>query len=152
MVTERVTQNTTCMGEHARRALFVSADPFLRPKTLKPGLLALAISVGASGCQRVFESPPTFTTPYQAVVLTNGQIYFGKLEKFGSTYPVLTDVFYVQSQVNPETKQVISRLTRRGKEWHAPERMILNAHHILLVEPVMPDSQVAKLIEKSKTD
>ncbi len=74
----------------------------------------------------------------------------GRLEKLGSAYPVLTEVYYVQTQVNPEAKQVANTLVKRGKEWHAPERMILNASHILLVEPVTPDSTVAKLIDELK--
>ena len=87
---------------------------------------------------------------YHAVLLTNGQVYFGRLEKLGSAYPVLTEVYYVQTQVNQEAKQVANTLVKRGKEWHAPERMILNASHILLVEPVTPDSTVAKLIDELK--
>lgn len=59
------------------------------------------------------------TAPYHAVLLTNGQVLFGKLEKAGSPYPVLRDVFYLQSQVNPETKQVGTTLIKRGKEIHA---------------------------------
>ena len=87
-------------------------------------------------------------TPYQAVLLTNGQVYYGRLDKLGSPFPVLTEVYYVQSQVNQDTKQVSNTLIRRGKEWHGPDRMILNGAHILLVEPVRTDSAVAKIIEE----
>jgi len=45
----------------------------------------------------------------------------------------LTEVYYVHSQVNQDTKQVSNTLIRRGKEWHSPERMILNGAHIVLV-------------------
>jgi hypothetical protein len=93
---------------------------------------------------------PAFETPYQAVLLTGGQVYFGKLEGFGTAYPVLREVFYVQSQVNPETKAVTSILVQRGSEWHGPDRMYLNPGHIILVEPVGPNSQMAKLIAEKK--
>jgi hypothetical protein len=76
------------------------------------------------------------------------ELFYGRLDKLGSAFPVLTDVHYVQSQVNPETKQVSNTLVRRAREWHAPDRMTLNAAHILLVEPVRADSAVAKLIEE----
>ncbi len=89
-------------------------------------------------------------TPYQAVLLTNGLAYFGKLERGGSAYPVLRDVYYIQSQVDQQTKQVANTLVKRGKEWHGPDAMILNATHILFIEPVSPDSQVAKLIEDAQ--
>jgi hypothetical protein len=54
----------------------------------------------------------------QAVLLTNGSVYFGHLQYYGSSHPVLTDVFYVVSQTDPETKQVKSSLIKRGKEMH----------------------------------
>ncbi len=90
------------------------------------------------------------TTPYQAVLLSNGSAYFGKLEGLGTPWPVLKDVFYVQSAQNPETKAVSNILVKRGKEWHSPDRMILNANTILFVEPVKPGSRVAELISQAK--
>jgi len=91
-----------------------------------------------------------FETTYQAVLLDNGSVYFGKLQGAGTPYPVLTDVYYVQSQVNQETKEVKNILIRRGNEWHAPDRMYLNARHIVLIEPVGPNSKVAELIAQDK--
>lgn len=90
------------------------------------------------------------TTPYQAVLLSNGSAYFGQLEGLGTPYPVLRDVFYVQSVTDPQTKQVSNILVKRGKEWHAPDRMILNANMIVLVEPVSTGSRVAQLISQAK--
>jgi hypothetical protein len=92
----------------------------------------------------------SMTTPYQAVLLRNGSAYFGHLEGLGTPYPVLTEVFYVQNAQNPQTKQVSSILVKRGKEWHSPDRMILNADQIVLVEPVSPTSRVAQLIAQAK--
>jgi hypothetical protein len=96
------------------------------------------------------EAEIKFDTTYQAVLLDNGSVYFGKLQGVGTDYPVLTDVYYVQSQANQETKEVRSILIRRGSEWHSPDRMVLNARHIVLMEPVGPNSQVAKLIGQDK--
>ena len=90
------------------------------------------------------------TTSYQAVLLSNGSAYFGHLEGLGSPYPVLKEVYYVQSVQDPQTKQVNNILVKRGKEWHAPDRMILNAALIVLVEPVNPSSRVAQLITQAK--
>lgn len=86
------------------------------------------------------------TSTYHAVLLTNGQAFYGRLENLQSEQPVLRDVFYVQSRINPETKQPHNVLVKRGGEWHSPDRMILNKRHVLLVEPVKEDSQVAKFI------
>ena len=88
------------------------------------------------------------TTQFTAVVLTSGQSFFGTIENAESPYPVLTNVYYVQTQLNPETKEVKNILIKRGDEWHAPDRMVLNAQHILFMEPVTQNSTVAKLIDE----
>ncbi|HUJ33198.1 MAG TPA: hypothetical protein VLY23_18095 [Candidatus Acidoferrum sp.] len=91
-----------------------------------------------------------FTTPFQAVLLANGSVYFGHLQEYGSSHPVLTDVYYIVTQTNPETKQTNNVLVKRGKELHAPDRMYLNPSQILFVEPVGVNSKVAQLIEQAK--
>ena len=92
-----------------------------------------------------------FQTPYQAVLLVNGSVYFGRLEGYGTRFPALLDAYYVQSSTNPETKQVTNVLVKRGKELHGPDRMYLNPNQIILVEPVGTSSKVAQLISESKT-
>ena len=87
---------------------------------------------------------------YYAVLLANGSVYFGRLEGLGSPFPVLHDVYYVQSAQNPDTKQVSNVLVKRGKEWHGPDRMIIAGKSIIFVEPVGVDSKVAQLIADSK--
>jgi hypothetical protein len=91
----------------------------------------------------------TFSTPYQAVLLTNGSAYFGKLEGYGTPRPVLTEVYYIATQTNPETKQSTNVLVKRGKELHEPDRMYLNPNQILCVEPVGEKSKVAQLIAQA---
>ena len=61
-----------------------------------------------------------FTTPYQAVLLANGSVYFAQLEGFGGRHPVLTNVFYIVSQINPDSKQMNNVLVKGGKELHEP--------------------------------
>jgi len=114
------------------------------------GFLLVAAAIALYGVSLFNKTSIAMTTPYQAVLLTNGQAYFGKLEGLGTAYPVLKEVFYVQSVQNPETKQVSNILVKRGKEWHSPDRMILNANMIVLVEPVNPNSRVAQLIAEAK--
>jgi hypothetical protein len=121
---------------------------------LKRVLLSIvAVIVIAAGAVYWYKRPaatPEMTTPYQAVLLSNGSAYFGRLEGLGTPFPVLRDVFYVQSSQDPQTKQVSNILVKRGKEWHAPDRMILNSNMIVLVEPVSPGSRVAQLIAQAQ--
>ncbi len=109
--------------------------------------LIIAAALGTMAYQSVHShGAPELSTAYHAVALTNGQAYFGRIEALGADYVTMRDVFYIQSRVNPDTKAVANILVKRGGEWHAPDRMILNREHILLIEPVKEDSQVAKLI------
>lgn len=91
---------------------------------------------------------PALSTPYHAVLLMNGQAFFGRVQSLDAEYVVLQDVYYIQSRQNPETKQVSNVLVKRGQEWHSPDRMILNKRQVILLEPVTETSQVAKLIQE----
>ena len=115
-----------------------------------------ALVAAAALCVIVYQGwhghrAPELSTPYHAVALTNGQVFFGRIDSLDGDYTVLRDVFYIQSRQNPDTKQVANVLIKRGGEWHAPDRMILNRQHVVLIEPVKEDSQVAKLIAEQNT-
>lgn len=112
------------------------------------GIIVIVAASMLVGCGRHHE-PVAFTTPYQAVLLTNGMAYYGKLEGYGTSRPVLTEVYYIVTQNNPETKQTSNVLVKRGKELHEPDRMYLNPNQILFVEPVGEKSKVAQLIAQA---
>jgi hypothetical protein len=102
------------------------------------------------GCDKVGSQKINFKTDHQAVVLPNGQVYFGKVE-LGPDYITLTDVFYIQGQVKKDTKEVTNILVKRGKEWHSPDAMYISTRAIAMIEPVAADSQVAKLIKEARS-
>ena len=108
----------------------------------------LAVLMLGPGCTR--EADLKFETTYQAVVLDNGQVFIGKLEQGGSAYPLLREVFYIQRLTEGDKKEVKNVLLKRGNEWHKPDYMRLNARHIVLIEPVAPESRMAKLIQEAK--
>jgi hypothetical protein len=112
--------------------------------------LMVALAVIAAGWMVSHRSAVAFAETYQAVLLSNGQTYFGRLEGYGTENPVLREVYYVQSGLN-EQKQPTNILMRRGKEaWHGPDRMYLNPRQIIMVEPVGPTSRVYELIRDLK--
>jgi hypothetical protein len=101
------------------------------------GFLAIA-TAGWHVVGNMRDASVRFSTPYQAVLLTNGAAYFGHLSGYGGQFPVLTEVYYVVSQTNPETKpgeskQINNVLVKRGRELHEPDRMYLNPTQILFV-------------------
>lgn len=124
-------------------------------KAVKVVLVCLVAACATMGYEvmrmRRAMDPPAFTTTYQAVLLDNGQVYYGKLAGLGTRFPVMTDVYYILRTEDPKTKQIHNVLVKRGKELHAPTETVLNARHILMVEPVGPSSEVARLIAQSQT-
>ena len=88
---------------------------------------------------------------HYAVVLNNGQSIFAHVDRVNTGELELSDVYYVQSRMNPETKEVQNALVRRGMiEWHSPKKMLVNTRNVLIMEPVDPESKVAKLIAEQK--
>ena len=105
-------------------------------------LAVLALFLGCSGGVK-------FPTEYQAVFLDNGQVYFGKVSDTGSAYILLDDVYYIQRVEEADKKEVKNVLIKRGNELHGPEFMRINTRHVVLIEPVSPDSRVAQLIREA---
>ena len=90
---------------------------------------------------------------YQAVFLSNGQAYFGKLHDYYTSRPYMTDVYYFQSNNQPAgTAQNTSGnqlLVKLGQEIHSPEnKLILNKDSILFVENLSDDGKVVQAIKK----
>ena len=95
------------------------------------------------------------TSDYQAVFLTNGQVYFGKLSGTGSDWVTLKDIYYlqVQQQVQPtdENSQQQPNLTlvKLGNELHGPvDEMKINKDQILFWENLKSDGKVVEAIVK----
>lgn len=96
---------------------------------------------------------------YQAVFLTNGQVYFGKVSKVDNSYVKLTDIYYlqVQQQVQPEDKskqadqQPQVSLAKLGGELHGPEdTMFISRQQVLFWENLKEDGKVTKAIKDYK--
>jgi hypothetical protein len=113
-------------------------------------LLLIGFAFFLSGCDKAGSQKINFKTEHQAVFLPNGQVYFGKVE-IGPDYITLTDVFYIQSQMNKDTKEMTNSLVKRGKEWHSPDAMYISKGAVAMIEPVAADSQVAKLIKEARS-
>ncbi len=96
---------------------------------------------------------------YQALFLTNGQVYFGKLTKVDSSYVKLTDIFYLQVQqtVQPKDSSASSAnnqqvsLAKLGGELHGPEDvMYVSRQQVLFWENLKDDGKVVKAISAYK--
>ncbi|MDO8566358.1 MAG: hypothetical protein Q7S04_04200 [Candidatus Moranbacteria bacterium] len=99
------------------------------------------------------------SSKYQAVFLSNGQTYFGKVVSPNEKYVSLTDVYYLvlkqplQNQKNENTDQNQEQakpeysLIKLGKEMHGPTSMSINKDQILFIENLADDSKVVTAIK-----
>lgn len=101
------------------------------------------------------------SSKYQAVFFTNGQTYFGKLTQVDDNYLRLTDIFYLQSQNQPEgdannpqseeKAQSNVTLIKLGDEIHGPEdEMMIEKSNVLFYENIKADGKVGQSIATYK--
>ncbi|UCH49671.1 MAG: hypothetical protein JSU95_07845 [Betaproteobacteria bacterium] len=91
---------------------------------------------------------PLLTTSYQAVTLTNGSVYYGRIDHLGSDHPVLRGAFSVQQESDPKTGEMRYVITKRTDGANGADHMIFPVTSIAFVEPVRADSTIGKLISK----
>ena len=119
-------------------------------------ILALVVAGSLWAARTVFASPVK-SDQYQAVFLSSGQVYFGKLDSLGGDYLRLTDVFYIQATANeadaqnPQDAESTTdlQLIKLGSEVHGPEdEMLINNEQILFVENLKADGKVTSSIRQ----
>lgn len=94
---------------------------------------------------------------YQAVFLSNGQVYFGKVTDVNNQTLVLENIYYLRSAGNlqvssndnvtttPATDNF--SLVKLGNELHGPEdKMSINLPQVLFVEDLKAQSKVVEAI------
>jgi hypothetical protein len=95
------------------------------------------------------------TSHYQAVFLTNGQVYFGKLSSSSSKYLTLTNIYYLQApnQVQQSDKQAQTpptqlSIVKLGSELHGPQdSMFISRDQVLFWENLKDDGKVVQAIK-----
>lgn len=122
------------------------------------GIVNLPFLGGVSGV-------PTFKgSSYQAVFLTNGQVYFGKVQNANRNYVKVTDIYYLIQQQPLQTQQPSEKgvspapsapqftLIKLGGELHGPEdEMVIARQQIMFIEGLREDGQVVQAIRNAKS-
>ena len=151
---EEYTQNQEPHGSYMKK----SATRYLSNPWKTLGWLLVVItlwgSTGRFGFLPTGDFPAMFGAKFQAVFLTNGQVYFGNLENYNARYVRLTNIYYLQVaqplQQGQDTPQNFN-LTKLGGELHGPEdAMFIDKDKVLFWENMKNDSQVVKAIEDYK--
>lgn len=138
-----------------------------QPSNLWKWLVAAAIVVVVAGGAWFFLRGALFGNnidggKYQAVFLTSGQVYFGKLSFLNDNYMKLTDVFYIQTNStsddsdNPQKSKTDSnnmQLIKLGNEIHGPDdAMIISRDQVLFYENLKSDGKVTQSIQQYKNE
>ena len=110
-------------------------------------ILRLVTTPGTNGSQ-------VKTKQYQALFLTNGQVYFGHLANVDGSYVKLSDIYYlqVQQQVQPgqsnNTNNQKVSLAKLGNELHGPEdQMYVSRDQVLFWENLKNSGKVVQAIQ-----
>lgn len=100
---------------------------------------------------------------WQAVFLSNGQVYFGKVTAIDNKMIILEDIYYLQvdQQIQPEQGEAAQNqepqvtLAKLGNELHGPQdQMFISTDEVVFWENLKDEegSQVVKAIQDSKTN
>lgn len=126
------------------------------------GIVAVLLIIAAlwllSGKLNGSESGELNKNRYQAVFLTNNQVYFGKITDISGDFFVLKDVFYIetpQSQNQPtDTSNSNYTLRKLGtNELHSPEdKMVINRDQVTFWENLKDNGQVVTKIKEYKSN
>jgi hypothetical protein len=97
------------------------------------------------------------TKKEQAVFLTNGQVYFGKITTINQDFVNLTDIYYLNStsadtSATNKTQQTSFSLVKLGCELHGPaDQMIINRAQVSFWENLTSTGKVSKAIEQFRS-
>jgi len=94
------------------------------------------------------------TSKYQAVSLTDGQLYFGKLTVVNDDYLKLTNVYYLKPQSGEDTTEAAKNtnsfnLIKFTDVIYGPEdEIVIAKSQVLFYENLNPEGKVAKGIDQ----
>lgn len=122
---------------------------------VRSSLLFGAVAVVLVVSAYAFNYPTIKKNQYQAVLLTNGQVYFGHLKKADSRNPVLQDVYYLKSSQKtpsqPDQSQAQLVLIKLSKDADVPsDELILKTDQILYWQNMDNSGKIVKLIQQDK--
>lgn len=158
MSTQRANSHRPPQGTKTPKRLII-------PTVVGVVLFALGLAAGWFGSVQLGGGgvPAIDASKYQAVFLTNGQVYFGKLAQNSREYMTLSDVYYLQGQQQAQDVAAASdegdtgsgdvQLIKLGEEIHGPEdEMIVSKDQVLFVENLKSDSTVVRSIQEHKNN
>jgi hypothetical protein len=91
------------------------------------------------------------TTRYQAVILSNDKVYFGKLKSINDDYFELDSAFFLRETRDTADAEPVRALLPVNREIHAPDNtMLIRKAEVVLVENLAKDSPILTEIKRQK--
>jgi len=94
---------------------------------------------------RLSRSGDSSSSPYSAVYLSTGDIYFGRLTWFPK--PKLTNVWFIQQSVGAEGSPQFGIAPISGTFWGPESEISLNLDNVVFWTRLRADSEVVKVME-----
>lgn len=113
------------------------------------GVLAtLGVLTVSGGTEDVLEGRID-STRYQAVILSNDKVYFGRLQEAGPEFFELRDAYFVRETVATEEAEGRRQVLPISREIHTPEnRMLVRKAEVVIVEDLSPQSEILQEIRR----
>jgi hypothetical protein len=134
------------------RVRFIRAEVFTVLLGVSLLLVAVALYAGLAGTTT--ESNEIVAKEYQAVTLTNGQTYYGKIKALNSKYVVLTNVFYIQNNntspttTTTQTPSYTLLKLDTTQPTLSEDKMIINRDTVTIWENLKDTSQIVTKINE----
>lgn len=135
-------------------------EPFFKRKTSVIGILiGIILLAGAAFYFLKMGTGGLIDSGYQAVFLTNGQVYFGKLQIVNDSYMKISSVYYIQNSTAATPQQGsgadagatnIQLVPLTGAVHGPKDEMVIAKSQVLFFENLKDDGQAAKLISGDK--
>ncbi len=115
------------------------------------GLFAVWLALGVFGFSTGGDFPAVAEAKWQAVFLSNDQVYFGKLKNYDGKYLTLSEVYYLRTAEDLQNTSSTLNLVKLGGELHGPEDIIfIPKSSVLFWENLKDTSRVVQSIEGAK--
>ncbi len=90
---------------------------------------------------------------YQAVILSNDKVYFGRLSSVSDEFYRLNDAFFLRETRDRPEAEPVRALLPVNREIHAPENsMLIRKDEVVLVENLDRESPILTEIRRQKGD
>ena len=129
----------------------------LKRAALLLALVAIVVAAVIGGAQLIDDDDGELVTDfvrssgYQAVILANDRVFFGRLRPASEGFYVLRDAHFIRQQPGEnEDDPPLQAVVPLTEELHGPENeMLINERFILSVEDLRDDSEVLQAIEEA---